>query len=110
MLVTRAQAQNRQDVMNEVLNEVANSPKTRQLQQNDFDQPEGFKPPTDDWLDTLRSLSARGGGEQLQIRVKLVIEDDWVSDVYDRFKVLLESQDVSGQEVTWRCGTVTEAP
>jgi hypothetical protein len=46
----------------------------------------------------------------LAINVKTRIEDDWNSDVYDCFKVLLVSQDKQGNEVTWNCGTVSEVP
>ena len=110
-LQTRAQARSRQDVIAEVLKDFAeNSPKERSIVNDDFDTPPGFTPPTDNWLNTLRSTRMRGGAEVLAITVKTVIEDDYTSDVADRFKVLLVSQDVNGQDATWQCGTVTEKP
>ena len=110
-LVTRAQAQSRQAVMAEVLADFAkNSPGTRAIRNNDFDNPPGFTPPTDNWLNTLKTTSTRGGGEMLAINVKTRIADGWNSDVYDCFKVLLVSQDKQGNEVTWNCGTVSEVP
>ncbi|HZO83832.1 MAG TPA: hypothetical protein VFC26_01385 [Verrucomicrobiae bacterium] len=108
-LQTRAQAKSRQDVIAEVLKDfAANSPQQRTIVNNDFDIHPGFIPPTDNWLNTLRSTQMRGGQEVLSITVKTVIEDDYTSDVADRFKVLLVSQDVHGQNTTWQCGTVTE--
>jgi hypothetical protein len=62
-LVTRTQAKSPQDVMAEVLADFAkNSPKTRDIRNNDFDNPPGFIPPTDNWLNTLKTTSTRGGG------------------------------------------------
>jgi hypothetical protein len=110
-LATRAQAQSRQAVMAEVLADFAkNSPGTRAIRNNNFDNPPGFTAPTDNWLDTLKTNRTRGGDEALAIKVKTRIEDDWNSDVYDCFKVLLVSQDKKGKEVTWNCGTVSEVP
>jgi hypothetical protein len=106
-LATRADAKSKQAVMREVLAHFENSPAAREIG-NDFDDPEGFTPPTDNWLNTLRTTRPRSGTETFAINAKTKIEDDWVSDVADRFKVLLVAQDKSGKEVTWRCGTVTE--
>jgi hypothetical protein len=49
--------------MAEVLADFAkNSPGTRAIRNNDFDNPPGFTPPTDNWLNTLKTTSTRGGG------------------------------------------------
>jgi hypothetical protein len=110
MLTTRDQAKSQQAVMAEVLADFAkNSPKTRAIRNNDFDPP-GFTPPPDNWLNDLRSTSTRAQREMLAINVKTRIEDDWNSDLYDRFQVLLVSQDTKSKEVTWKCGTVSEEP
>ena len=109
-LQTRDQAKSRQAVLAEVLSDLANSPADRSIRNNDFDTPPGFNPPTDNWLNGLRATRSRLGDEVLAIKVKTVIEDGWVSDTHDCFKVLLVAQDRNGQEVTWRCGTVTEIP
>jgi hypothetical protein len=110
-LTNRNQAKSRQAVMAEVLRDLAeNSPGQRSIRNNDFDNHPGFTPPTDNWLDNLKSIRARGGEEILAIQVKTKIEDGWVSDVYDKFEVLLVAQDLGGKQVTWRCGTVTEVP
>jgi hypothetical protein len=97
--------------MAEVLADFAkNSPGTRAIRNNDFDNPPGFTPPTDNWLNTLKSTRTRGGDEMLAIRVQTKVDDDYVSDVADRFEVRLVAQDLKGKEVTWSCGTVTEVP
>jgi hypothetical protein len=95
-LQTRAQAKSRQAVLKEVLSDLASSPGRRDIRNNDFDNPPGLNSPTDYWLDTLKAAPAAiAGNEVLAIRVKTVIEDDWVSDGYDCFKVLLVPQDMN---------------